>query len=79
MKFSVSQCKLVTITIEKSTVNNELNRKKIKGHFIFETKFILWSRIFRGIFRKGNLLILEHSAGIEQLKISCFQVLNAFR
>ena len=28
MKFSVSRCKLVTITIEKSTVNNELIKKK---------------------------------------------------
>ena len=27
MKFSVSRCKLVTITIEKSTVNNELNKQ----------------------------------------------------
>ena len=26
MKFSVSRRKLVTITIEKSTVNNELNK-----------------------------------------------------
>ena len=32
MKFSVSRCKLVTITIEKSTVNNELiKNKKING------------------------------------------------
>ena len=30
MKFSVSRCKLVTITIEKSTVNNELIKKKKK-------------------------------------------------
>ena len=28
MKFSVSRCKLVAITIDKSTVNNELNNKK---------------------------------------------------
>ena len=27
MKFSLSRCKLVAITIEKSTVNNELNKK----------------------------------------------------
>ena len=27
MKFPVSRCKLVAITIEKSTVNNELNEK----------------------------------------------------
>ena len=27
MKFLVSPCKLVTVTIEKSTVNNELNKK----------------------------------------------------
>ena len=32
MKFSFSRCKLVTITIEKSTVNNELiKKKKING------------------------------------------------
>ena len=29
LNFSVSQCKLITITLEKSTVNNEL--KKIKN------------------------------------------------
>ena len=28
MKFSVGRRKLVTITIEKSTVNNELNKQK---------------------------------------------------
>ena len=28
MKFSVSQCKLVVITIEKLTVNNELNKNR---------------------------------------------------
>ena len=27
MRFLVSRCKSVTITIEKSTVNNELNKK----------------------------------------------------
>ena len=33
MKFSLSRCKLVAITIEKSTVNNELNKKnKNKKH-----------------------------------------------
>ena len=30
MTFSVSRCKLVTITIHESTVNNELNKNKIK-------------------------------------------------
>ena len=31
MKFSVIRCKLVVITIEKSTVNNELNKKISKS------------------------------------------------
>ena len=29
MKFSVSRCELVVITIKKLTVNNELNKNKI--------------------------------------------------
>ena len=30
LNFSVSRCKLVTITLEKSTVNNELKKNKNK-------------------------------------------------
>ena len=32
MKFSISRCKLVVITIEKSTVNNELKNNNNNAH-----------------------------------------------
>ena len=36
------------------------------------TKFLYRSKIFLGIFRSGNLLILEYSPGVEQSRISYF-------
>ena len=44
MRFSVSRCKSVTITIEKSSVNNELNKKlnkqnKIKNKYTARDSF----------------------------------------
>ena len=38
MKFLVSRCELVTITIEKSTVNNELNKEINKIKKVFHLK-----------------------------------------
>ena len=51
LNFSVSRCKLVTITLEKSTVNNELkknkNKKNKKKTQIFSHKYsICESQIF---------------------------------
>ena len=67
MKFSVSRCKLVTITIEKSTVNNELNKINKKSIFSKCSKFHLdfknaekkWANFFYSLKIASELLALN--------------------
>ena len=59
MRFSVSRCKLVTITIEKSTVNNELNTTLFRNDNL---------HLSRGGYEKLSKLFINNIKSVELFK-----------